>query len=92
MVALVFLAALHGQRCPFMESRFPDGPVGAGSTQGSLPGAPLVATPLSLFLPMSIGSLTNLVLASFVSNGSKVPYVYMNSLVLVYIIVYIHLL
>ena len=29
--AFVFLAALHEQRCPFMESRFPDGPVEAGS-------------------------------------------------------------
>ena len=48
MVALVFPAALRGQRCPFMESRFPDGPVGAGSTQGSFPGEPLVAMPLSL--------------------------------------------
>ena len=48
MVALVFPAALRGQRCPFMESRFPDGPVGAGSTQGSLPGEPLVAMPLCL--------------------------------------------
>ena len=49
-----------------MESRFPDGPVGAGSTQGSLPGEPLVAIPLSLSLslPMSIGSLANLVLAA----------------------------
>ena len=28
--AFVFLAALHEQRCPFMESRFPDGPVEAG--------------------------------------------------------------
>ena len=48
--AFVFLAALPGQRCPFMESRFPDGPVGAGSTQGSFPGEPLVAMPLSLAL------------------------------------------
>ena len=71
--AFVFLAALHEQRCPFMESRFPDGPVGAGSTQGSLPGEPLVAMPLSLShslslsLPMSIGSLANLVLAERLS-------------------------
>ena len=48
MVALVFPAALYGQRCPFMESRFPVGPVGAGPTRGSFPGEPLVAMPLSL--------------------------------------------
>ena len=62
--AFGFLAALHEQRCPFMESRFPDGPVGAGSTQGSFPGEPLVAMPLCLSLPMPIGSLANLVIAS----------------------------
>ena len=46
--AFVFLAALHEQRCPFMESRFPVGPVGAGSTQGSDLGKSLVAIPFYL--------------------------------------------
>ena len=62
--AFVVLAALHEQRCPFMESRFPVGPVGAKFTQGSFPGEPLVAMPLCLSLPMPIGSLANLVITS----------------------------
>ena len=38
--AFVFLAALHGQRCPFMASRFPDGPVEAGSRRVVSLGSP----------------------------------------------------